>query len=525
MTPSARPSRPGRRAGLHRPRLRCLEREPPVTASRLRISSRWARAAPSRPAGSARCSRRTSSSGSSQLDLGDASLVFGRIDRAPTRAATRSTSGVSRWPTSTRSRSSSTGGHRWPSPSTGRPAAQPMGLRRRRHFATRGRKLLAIEDELFGDLGRRARDRTGTAPRRRDDVSGLRRRSSPPSRRPDPAASATSWPRSRASRTRSSAAAPGRPGGAGRPRHRQDRRGPPPRRLPPLHAPVPTRGPGRARRRPEPAVPRLHRAGAAVARRGRGRAGGAGRPDPRRAREGPRPPGGGAGQGRSPHGQAARARRSPTASEACGADLEVGYGLTTLRVREGADPADRPRGPPPVPQPQRGASSRRGGAVRGSGRRALGRDPTPRSCAASVRSNLEVREALERMWPVLKPAQLLHDLFGSAALLRSAGRDLFDADELAALDAPSGSTARPTRSRGRTTTSRCSTRPAPSSAPCPGAPARGEGDEEPRTYGHIVVDEAQDLSPMQLRVLVASLPQRIDDDRRRHRAGHRGVGP
>ena len=28
---------------------------------------------------------------------------------------------------------------------------QPMGLVRRRHFATRGRQLLAIEDELFGE--------------------------------------------------------------------------------------------------------------------------------------------------------------------------------------------------------------------------------------------------------------------------------------------------------------------------------------------------------------------------------------
>ena len=30
---------------------------------------------------------------------------------------------------------------------------------------------------------------------------------------------------------------------------------------------------------------------------------------------------------------------------------------------------------------------------------------------------------------------------------------------------------------------------------------RGDGDEEVRTYGHLIVDEAQDLSPMQLRML------------------------
>ena len=52
------------------------------------------------------------------------------------------------------------------------------------------------------------------------------------------------------------------------------------------------------------------------------------------------------------------------------------------------------------------------------------------------------------------------------------------------------------------TTSPCSTRPAATSAP-----ARSKGSlkpdeaEEIRTYGHIVVDEVQDLTPMQLRMV------------------------
>ena len=37
------------------------------------------------------------------------------------------------------------------------------------------------------------------------------------------------------------------------------------------------------------------------------------------------------------------------------------------------------------------------------------------------------------MWPVLTPAELLHDLFGSAALLRLAGDAVLTDDELAAL--------------------------------------------------------------------------------------------
>lgn len=112
----------------------------------------------------------------------------------------------------------------------------------------------------------------------------------------------------------------------------------------------------------------------------------------------------------------------------------------------------------------------------------------------------EVGEALERMWPVLSPADLLHDLFGSAALIElAAGRGL-SADEQASLvrkrsglleevtwtvdDVPLLDEARsllgpkPRRKR-------------------PGQPV----DEDVRTYGHIVVDEAQDLSPMQLRML------------------------
>ena len=93
------------------------------------------------------------------------------------------------------------------------------------------------------------------------------------------------------------------------------------------------------------------------------------------------------------------------------------------------------------------------------------------------------------------------------------------------LRAPLGD--RSTTWSGPTTTCRCSTRPGPCSAPKPrGAPpGRRRDDDEVRTYGHIVVDEAQDLSPMQLRMLEPPLAQRLDDRRRRHRPVHRRVGP
>ncbi len=128
-------------------------------------------------------------------------------------------------------------------------------------------------------------------------------------------------------------------------------------------------------------------------------------------------------------------------------------------------------------------------------------DLVPSEVRERLRHDPSVREALEWMWPVLTPPQLLHDLFGGKALLRHAGRDLFDDAEWLALyrsrsdsldqvawthdDAPLLDEARallgPRPKRRR--------------------PGEAQVDDEIRTYGHIVVDEAQDLSPMQLRML------------------------
>ena len=112
----------------------------------------------------------------------------------------------------------------------------------------------------------------------------------------------------------------------------------------------------------------------------------------------------------------------------------------------------------------------------------------------------EVREALERMWPVLSPADLLHDLFGSAALVELASGRRLGAEEQAALLRPRAEHVEdavwtvddvPLLDEARSLLG-----PKPR-VRRPGQPA----DDEARTYGHIVVDEAQDLSPMQLRML------------------------
>jgi DNA helicase IV len=109
-------------------------------------------------------------------------------------------------------------------------------------------------------------------------------------------------------------------------------------------------------------------------------------------------------------------------------------------------------------------------------------------------------DALDRMWPRLSAEELLHDLFGSAPLLALAARGVLSPAEQAMLVRPR-SAALPDipwtaadlalidearvflgQRRGRTG-------------------AGSDPDEGPRTYGQIVVDEAQDLSPMQLRMV------------------------
>ncbi len=101
------------------------------------------------------------------------------------------------------------------------------------------------------------------------------------------------------------------------------------------------------------------------------------------------------------------------------------------------------------------------------------------------------------MWPVLTPAQLLHDLFGSAALVRLASRRAFDEGEVDLL-------VRPRSEHVDDVVWTDADVPLLDEAlellgP---RPARnGSEAEEVRTYGHIVVDEAQDLTPMALRML------------------------
>jgi hypothetical protein len=156
--------------------------------------------------------------------------------------------------------------------------------------------------------------------------------------------------------------------------------------------------------------------------------------------------------------------------------------------------------------------------------------------ADMIRATPEFKEILQRIWPRLSGQELLHDLFGAPALLRVAGKNILNEEEVALLHRPRAHSfdeiywtaadaalideARvllgPRRKPGsnvklasntldgvdldaysgdvRAAALREAQRNATSQAV--------ELDEaEFVTYGHIVVDEAQDLSPMELRVL------------------------
>ncbi len=114
----------------------------------------------------------------------------------------------------------------------------------------------------------------------------------------------------------------------------------------------------------------------------------------------------------------------------------------------------------------------------------------------ALRRRPEVVEALERMWPRLTPEALWHDLLGAKPLIDQAARGLLAPAEAEALYRP--------RSASEQDVSWT-----PADIPLLDevswllGPIRPElaAERQQRTHGHIVVDEVQDLTPMELRMV------------------------
>jgi DNA helicase IV len=125
-------------------------------------------------------------------------------------------------------------------------------------------------------------------------------------------------------------------------------------------------------------------------------------------------------------------------------------------------------------------------------------DVTPAEVRDAVRGLDEMRAALERMWPVLTPAQLLHDLFGSKALLRLAAERHLSSEEYLSLYRERSADVRDVRWTEGDVALLDEARSY--LGPKPGKGGKVDEADEIRTYGHIVIDEVQDLTPMQLRM-------------------------
>ncbi len=127
-----------------------------------------------------------------------------------------------------------------------------------------------------------------------------------------------------------------------------------------------------------------------------------------------------------------------------------------------------------------------------------GDDVTSREVRLEVRQHPDVREALERMWPVLTSAQLLHDLFGSLALLRLAADGVLEEWEYKALYRPRHDDVADVRWTPADVALLDDAREV--LGPKLGKGGKVDERDEIRTFGHIVIDEVQDLTPMQLKM-------------------------
>ncbi|MDE3065735.1 MAG: AAA family ATPase [Acidobacteriota bacterium] len=222
-------------------------------------------------------------------------------------------------------------------------------------------------------------------------------------------------------------------------------------------------------------------------------------------------------------------------------EIPVGRAIVVLRARDTKEVVERARRRPGNHNQRRSAVGRELAqrlAVQYRSRFAHEQgdvDEAISELADTIRTTSEFKAAMQRIWPRLSGPELLHDLFGARALIRAAGEGLFSEAEQADLFRGRSATLeevawtkadaalidearvllgprrrpRPIQRSSdllegldldayqgdvRAAALREAARQAPT--------VTYELDEaEFVTYGHIVVDESQDLSPMELRVL------------------------
>lgn len=128
------------------------------------------------------------------------------------------------------------------------------------------------------------------------------------------------------------------------------------------------------------------------------------------------------------------------------------------------------------------------------------RDPEigPKQIKEAFRNAPEGRSILDAMWPVLTPAQLLHDLFGSKALLKLAARDVMSDRQALEMFRPRSESIEDVRWTASDVALLDDALDV--LGPKPGKGGKIDETDELRTFGHIVIDEVQDLTPMQLKM-------------------------
>jgi len=151
-----------------------------------------------------------------------------------------------------------------------------------------------------------------------------------------------------------------------------------------------------------------------------------------------------------------------------------------------------------------------------------------RELRASLRRSREFRAVAYRLWPQLTPMELLGDLLSSRVLIRAAGRGHLTEDDVAAIHRPPEGDGSDISDAGGWSAADVPLLDEAAELlgeiPRRGKRVRrGEAEEDggdsrtieemaraDRTwsYGHVIVDEAQEVSPMAWRMLVRRCPQR-----------------